>query len=208
MKLKIKTMVVGPIATNCYLLKEEESGHGLLIDPGAEPERILTAVLAEKTSIDGILLTHGHFDHIGGVKRLKEEFQAPVYLGKRETVIVSNPHYNLSANMAEPFTVGYDFLVSDGQVLRFSDMSGLEIKVIATPGHTIGGVCYYLDGILFSGDTLFSSSYGRVDLPTGDEIQILNSIKNKLLCLPEDTQVFPGHGGSTVIEREKFYYNI
>jgi glyoxylase-like metal-dependent hydrolase (beta-lactamase superfamily II) len=155
-------------------------------------------------TVEAILLTHGHFDHIWGSNELREVSGAKIYALDEEKVLCEDVKNNLSAMVGRAYTVVPDEYVREGQVLTFDNM---DFKVIATPGHTIGSCCYYVEkaGILVSGDTLFQESTGRTDFPTGSMSSIVRSIREKLFILPDETKVYPGHGDSTTIAYEKKY---
>ena len=183
---------------NCFLVYGEDK-RGILIDPGLDTFKILRAVEEKGVSIEYILLTHSHYDHSYSVKELK---------GNRKLVCSKNCSYNitkesrnLSALFGNPFSLEEaDIILSDGDLLSVGE---LEIKAIETPGHTDGGMCYLIGNNLFSGDTLFKRTVGRCDFPTGDGDVLINSIKTKLYSLPDETEVFPGHGENTTIGYEK-----
>ena len=147
-------------------------------------------------------MTHGHFDHIMGMAGVKNEYHIPVYASKDEVEVLANPQLNVSTMMGAYISLTADELFADGDVL---ELAGMKLKVISTPGHTIGSVCFYMEEekVLISGDTLFEASVGRSDFPTGSSRQLIESIKTRLFVLPDDTDVFPGHGGTTSIAYEK-----
>jgi len=199
--MNITTMVLGPVQTNCYIT--QNSGQALIIDPADRADLIIKKCEELKINLIAILLTHGHFDHIGAVNDLKEAYKIPVYAGRDEEKLLSDTMLNGSAKMNRiPIKTSADILVDDNEIL---EIAGLSVKVIATPGHTSGCVCYYIESekVLFSGDTLFADSFGRTDFPTGSQSMLKNSIINKLFVLPDDTAVYPGHDRGTVIEYEK-----
>ena len=179
--MKIETMVLGEVRTNCYLL------------------------IQEGVTLKAMLLTHGHGDHILAVADLKRELGLKVYAAQEELELLGNPDWNLSkALFGAAVTVEPDVLLFDGQ--EFTE-AGLKIRMLSTPGHTPGGCCYYLpkEQVLFSGDTLFSGSIGRTDFPGGSLSTLVRSVKEKLLVLPEDVKVYPGHEEMTTIGHEKKY---
>ena len=200
--MKIEKIVTGIISTNCYIVQNEETKEAVIIDPANYPKKMRSYISEEGLDIKAILLTHGHFDHIMGIDALLEEFDVPVYVHEDERELICDAVLNES----NVYTNGYTFTgadyIRDGQVLKFA---GYEFKVIHTPGHTSGGVCYYVESeqTLFSGDTLFYASVGRTDFPTSSMSALVRSIREKLLILPDDTIVYPGHMGATSIANEK-----
>lgn len=205
-KINICKMTLGSMATNTYIVYGEK-GEGFIVHPAAESEIIKIKTTELKTDIKAILLTHGHFDHIGALDKVKEIYNADVYAGEKEKEILSSSEKNLSAYFDKPFTAKADIYVRDGEVIS---IAGFDIRVIETPGHTIGSVCYLVskeeEQALISGDTLFSGSYGRYDFPTGSLRQLMSSIKDKLLTLDDGLLVYPGHNEETTIGEEKALY--
>lgn len=201
-EVKIGRMVVGALQTNCYFLHNTESNEAVVIDPADKGQRIYEELQKKGITVKAILLTHGHFDHVMGVDELRKASGAKVYLGKEEERLISNTELNLSAMFGKLYTTKADVFVEDGEEL---ELAGIKIKVIHTPGHTVGGVSYYLaeEGILVCGDTLFEGSVGRTDFPTSNGAELGRSIREKLFTLPEDVYVYPGHGPSTTIGYEK-----
>lgn len=202
MNLAIRMMVLGPVQTNCYFLINEDTKEVLIVDPADRAQKIIECINSEGLKPAAILLTHGHFDHIMGVAGVKKEYNIPVYASKDEVEVLANPQINVSTMMGAYLSMKADKLFSDGDVL---ELAGMKLKVISTPGHTIGSVCFYMEEekVLISGDTLFEASVGRSDFPTGSSRQLIESIKTRLFVLPDDTDVFPGHGGTTSIAYEK-----
>lgn len=197
-------MSVGPLATNCYIVSDENTKQAVIIDPGAQPEKIAGKVAELGLHVEAILLTHGHFDHMMAVDNLREKYQVSVYLGTEDAQVISSPEGNVSAMFGRPVATKADVLVKDGEELT---LAGFSIHVLLTPGHTPGGVCYYFkeQEAAFSGDTIFEGSVGRTDFPGGSSSALTASIKKKLFVLPDDTQLFPGHGDSTTVGYEKQY---
>ena len=201
-KSKVERVLCGSVGTNCYFLINTQTQETVIIDP-ADDAPMLSAKLKEKNlKPAAILLTHGHYDHIMAVEELRKEYGIPVIAHEEEKQILENPRGNLSTMIGMPFTMKADRFVKDEELLV---TAGFSIRVLHTPGHTIGGCCYYLadENLLFSGDTLFWESVGRTDFPTGSMSALVRSIKEKLMVLPESTRVYPGHMGSTSIENEK-----
>ena len=200
----IRSLTVGIVATNCYLVWNKATREGVLIDPGDEAERICSAIAEERVNLKAILLTHGHFDHILVAEELKEKYDVPLYASKEEKEMLGSSRWNLSGR-EEGIEITDYIPLEDGESI---ELLGKEWKVISTPGHTKGSVCYFVPGdipYLFSGDTLFYESYGRTDLYGGSEEAIKKSIKVKLFTLPDETLVYPGHEEATTIANEKQY---
>ena len=190
--MKMTTMALGAYQTNCYLAWSEESDECIVVDPGYEPERVLAQTEKLGKKIVAILLTHGHFDHVGGVKEIAAETDCKVYIHERDL------------SMPQQMTAGrlyYTHTYRDGDVLQ---LAGLSIRVLHTPGHTLGSVCLTVEDTMFSGDTLFQDSCGRTDLPGGSWTEICASL-NRLASLEVDYKVYPGHGPSTTLAEEKKY---
>ena len=203
--MKIETMVLGEVRTNCYLLIQEETKEALVVDPADRADVIIRKAREEGVTLKAMLLTHGHGDHILAVADLKRELGLKVYAAQEELELLGNPDWNLSkALFGAAVTVEPDVLLFDGQ--EFTE-AGLKIRMLSTPGHTPGGCCYYLpkEQVLFSGDTLFSGSIGRTDFPGGSLSTLVRSVKENLLVLPEDVKVYPGHEEMTTIGHEKKY---
>lgn len=201
-KMKIKILVLGMVSTNCYIVSNIETKEAIIIDPADRAEVIKESMEAEGLKVVGILLTHGHFDHIMAASDLASSYNLKVYANKEEKDLLADPNQNCSADVGKNVSLLLENNLSDGEMLT---LAGFLIKAIHTPGHTAGGTCYYFvnHGILISGDTLFLESIGRCDLPTGNIIKLKESIKSKLLLLDEDTVVYPGHGDTTTIGYEK-----
>ncbi len=201
--MRITNLPSGMLSVNTYLAVDEETDKGMIVDPGGYNKALTNAVAENGTDIEYIILTHGHSDHICGVNEHKAEFpNAKIVAYKDEEEMLLNPEMNQSIAFGQPYTVKTDILVSDGDEL---ELGNLTMKFIHTPGHTRGGMCIYIEkaGVLFSGDTLFFQSIGRTDFPGGSYAEITDSIRNKLFKLPDNTNVFPGHMGTTNIGFEK-----
>ena len=195
--MKTITFHTTALETNTYLALNGE--RAFVVDPGADADKILAAAEAEGAKIEWVLLTHAHFDHIGGVAELQRA-GAQVVLHRDDLGIVSSfKHLAFYAGVkVEKFLP--DVTVSGGETL---DVAGVKVMVIHTPGHTAGGVCYVADDIIFTGDTLFELSYGRTDFPTGSFKELKNSVLNKLFVLPGDYRLLPGHGAPTTLAFER-----
>ena len=198
----IEGRAVGSMGANCYLFACPESKKAVLIDPGAEGKSIYRWVLEKDLKVEYILLTHGHIDHIGAVDELRELLgDVSVGIHEGDAGMLTNGRQNLSSYFGSELVLKKaDFYLQEGQEIHVGKQ---VLKVIATPGHSPGGVCFLSPEGLFSGDTLFAGSIGRTDFPGGSMNQLLDGVKKKLLVLPENTRVFPGHGEATTIGEEK-----
>ena len=206
MDFTIKTIVAGLVGTNCYILKDNSSDEGIIIDPGDNAAGILAYIRAEKIDVKVIALTHGHFDHIGAVEELRKSLNVPVAVHADDADMLLDGKRNLSAFMGSPMVIKpADIILNDGDCISFG---GCSLRVISTPGHTKGGICLYGGGALFSGDTLFAGSVGRTDFPGSSTKDILDSVQNRLSRVSDSTKVFPGHGPTSQmgIERESNPY--
>ena len=203
-EIKIGRMVLGVCQTNAYFLYHEGYDEVIFIDPPDKGADICRTLGQKGFKVVGILLTHGHFDHILGCQELKELSGARVYAMEEERELLANAAQNVSAQVGIPYTLEADVYVKHDDRITIADMT---CRVIATPGHTVGGCCYYFeeDGLLISGDTLFQESVGRTDFPTGSMGTLIRSIKERLFVLPDETKVYPGHGDHTTIGHEKRY---
>ena len=202
MKFEMQSMVLGMVGTNCYLLINSDTRETVIFDPGDEGGRIVRYLDREGLKPAAVLLTHGHFDHIMGVPELVSRYGLPVYIHEAEAPLMADPALNACAMIGASVSLKADRLVKDEDVLSLAQAT---IRVLYTPGHTRGGVSYYIEDLraVVCGDTLFEGSVGRTDLPTGSMGTLVRSIREKLFVLDDDVTVLPGHGGQTTIGWEK-----
>ena len=203
--MKIDTFVLGDYETNCYILRESDSVKDcLVIDIGLGFTTLIDFLIQNKFKPAAVILTHGHIDHIAGVAALRTEFpDTKVYIHKLDAEMLTEPGSNLSAMTGQLFTTQPpDLVIEDKSII---DQAGIKLEVLHTPGHTPGGICLYSaeEGIVFTDDALFADSVGRTDFPGGSMTQLINGIRTKLLILPDETIVYPSHGPSSTIAREK-----
>ncbi|MEA5039892.1 MAG: MBL fold metallo-hydrolase [Clostridiaceae bacterium] len=198
--MQIKTVVVGMLQTNCYLLGDETQKVCALIDPGTAVDRILEAAESEGWRVTHILLTHGHFDHILAVSEIQKRTGAQLYISRKDEWLLDPAVARHAAYVREPYTMPrVDGYLSEGMTLQ---VGSLTISVLETPGHTAGSVCLLCGNRMFSGDTLFCEDCGRTDLDTGSQEDMLRSLK-KLALLPDDYSVYPGHEEATTLSHER-----
>lgn len=200
--MKFETISVGNLSTNCYIVYDEILKKGIIIDPGADGNRIIAKAMELEVQIEYVVFTHFHFDHILAYHKVKGAFPSAVTLiSEKEEPAMTDETKSLLFYTEDTFEKITDYnTVKEGDLITFGEAS---LKVIETPGHTQGCICLYGNGILFSGDTLFYGSVGRWDFPGGSLNDELSSIREKLFILPEDTRVYPGHGENTTIKYEK-----
>lgn len=197
----IKQLTVGPIMANCYILGCERTREAAVIDPGDETDKILMSLASEKLTLKHILNTHGHFDHVGGNRRLKEATGADLQIHAADAAMLADlsnsaAAFGLSAQNSPP----PDRILGAGDRVTFGD---IVLTVLHTPGHTPGGISFHTDRCVFVGDALFYGSIGRTDFPGGDYDTLIASIRTKLFTLDDDTTVYTGHGPATTIGQEK-----
>ncbi len=196
----IERLEVGPFSTNCYIVGAEVGGEGMIIDPGDKAGRILKKAEEHRLDIKQIVLTHGHIDHTGALKKVAEKTGAGVAVHADDAAILGKQPMGIVLGLFYPNPPPPDRLLQDGD---FIEVGGLRFTVLHTPGHTQGGICLVGEGVVFSGDTLFDHSIGRTDLAGGDYDKIVGSIQTKLMMLPDETIIYPGHGGRTTIGVER-----
>lgn len=201
MALDIEKIAVGPLQANCFLITEPQSKEALLIDPGDEPDRILAHVERLGAKLKAIVLTHSHGDHIGAVEAIKNRTGVPVMIHQAEADWITDPGKNLSALLGIPVAAPpADRLLNEGDTISIGSEN---LKVLHTPGHSPGGLSLYRNGILLSGDLIFRESVGRTDLPGGDPNLLIEVLKTKILTLPDETLIYPGHGEATTVGSER-----
>ncbi|MBI5266294.1 MAG: MBL fold metallo-hydrolase [candidate division Zixibacteria bacterium] len=200
---QIDTIIVGPFEVNCYLVFDPGTKDLVIIDPGDEPEAIARRIGILGGTPKAILLTHGHGDHIGGVTSLLEKFPVPLIAGTQEAQYLADPQFNLSGHFGPAITIRpADRWVADEEMV---ECGSIRFRVLATSGHTTGGISFLdeEEGVLFCGDTLFQGSIGRTDFPGSSFNQLMKSIQQKILTLPDEIVCYPGHGPKTTVGAER-----
>ena len=202
----IKTLPVKGIFTvNSYFLIDSKTNHGFLIDPGAEPKKLLNYIKENNLIIEKILITHGHFDHIGAVKEISEHLNIPVYVHEKGKKYIQNPVWNLSTSCRQNITIKATNYIKNNDVIKLESNPDIKLRAIHVAGHTLDGVVFYSESekVAFVGDNIFYGEIGRSDFYGGDLVTLFTEVKNKILTLPEDTVLYPGHGRSTTVRHEK-----
>lgn len=202
LNMKIEEYCVGEVQTNCYFAVNETTKEVFVVDPGASAQMLADNIQERGYKPVAILLTHGHFDHAGAADELAELLHVKIYAMEAERDTLEEPGYNLSGMLGKTERYHADVYLKDEQIIN---LAGFSIRVFHTPGHTPGGCCYYIpkEDVVFSGDTLFCQSVGRTDFPGGSMSRIVRSIQEKLMELPEHTEVYPGHMDNTTIGQER-----
>lgn len=201
--MKVRALTVGPIMENCYILYDEKTLDGIIIDPGAEANLILAEVAKLKLHIKYIVDTHGHADHIGANREVGEALHCKLAIHEDDVPMLSDPNLNLSSSgyMGKLITSQpADVILHENDVIEFGNC---KLRVIHTPGHTPGGICLVGEGVVMSGDSLFAGSIGRTDFPNGSMRDLIAALKAKIITLNPDLKVYPGHGGPTTIGYER-----
>ncbi len=201
----LEMLTVGPFAENCYIVGDEESGEGAIVDPGDEAARIAIAVEQTNLEIAQILITHAHIDHVGAVATLVDEYACPVLMhAEAEPMLKQLPTQAIMMGLRFGKVPAVDRYIEDDEVVK---VGGLALSSLYTPGHAPGHLAFHVEGegLVLSGDALFAGSVGRVDLPGGSMEVLMRSIEERLLTLPDETRVYPGHGPQTTIGSEKAY---
>jgi glyoxylase-like metal-dependent hydrolase (beta-lactamase superfamily II) len=195
----LETLALGDYQANCYIYASEDTKRGFIIDPGDEPEVIINRIKELGLNVDFIILSHGHPDHTGALKQVKEATKAPIAMHSGDARLLKDRL--LHSLLGFPHSdVTPDRLLMDGEILT---AGGLNLRVLHTPGHSPGCICLLGDGLVFTGDTLFNMGVGRTDLPGGDTHLLMASIHDRLLSLPDSTRVYPGHGPASTIGDER-----
>ena len=203
--MEIKRLIVGMVQTNCYIAVHSETKEAVIVDPGDEAARIEDALAQTGAKAKAILLTHGHFDHVTAMEELRRDLGVPVYACEQEQAVLADPDKNLSVQFqGGGLHLKADMLLKDGETF---EAAGYTFQMLHTPGHTPGGCCYYFpyEDVIFTGDSLFCGSIGRTDFKGGSMSDLVRTVKEKIMTLPEHTEVYPGHNDTTTIENERMY---
>lgn len=200
--------VLGVIDENAYFFVDDETLHGFLIDPGAEAEKLLKIAAENNFTIEKILITHGHFDHIGAVNEIQRALKIPVCMSKGGNYYAKDPAINCSAFVGEPIILENVTCLPDDSEITLTANKNFGVKLIPAPGHTLDGAIYYSEknSVAFVGDTIFCGSYGRFDLPGGSYSDLMKTIRDKVFTLPDETVLYTGHGLKTTVAAEKSLY--
>jgi len=199
--LSVKRLVVPPLEANCWIVAAEGAQKAAVIDPGGAGPAILEAVQQLDATVAAVLLTHGHFDHMTAAVELADGSDAPIYAHAADAPMLARPQDQMPGFVDESVRGVEDMrAVVEGDEI---EVGGLRLSVVETPGHSPGGVCYLAEGAIFTGDTLFAGGIGRTDLPGGDHRQLMASIRDKILSLPDATTIHPGHGPTSTVGHER-----
>ena len=205
MILCVEVNVFGVLIENAYFFVDDSTSHGFLIDPGAQADELLKIIDERGWTIEKILLTHGHFDHIGAVNELQRKLKIPVCMSKSGDLYAKNPKMNCSIFYGNKIVLDDVTCLADDSEIFLSSNPNFGVKLIAAPGHTLDGAIYYssAEGVAFVGDTIFRNGYGRTDLPGGSELELMKTIRDKVFTLPDETTLLCGHGEPTTVADEK-----
>lgn len=190
----------GVYQANCYIIGDETSKIGAVVDPGGDPEGILNECKRLQLNIKYIILTHGHLDHAAGVSDIKKSTNAKIYMNKKDEYLIKGKGAEITPILRNAKTFDVDVYISEGDLIAIGN---LKAKVLETPGHSPGGISLLMDGIVLTGDALFKGSVGRCDFEFGSMEDLISAVKEKILILPDNTKVYPGHGPSTTVGAEK-----
>lgn len=201
----IKLPVTGVFTVNSYFLIDSETNHGFLIDPGAEANKLLNYININNIIIEKILITHGHFDHIGAVKEISEVLNIPVYIHEEGKKYIQNPRWNLSASCGENITIEATNYMKNNDLIKLQANPKIILRAIHVEGHTLDGMVFYSENekAAFVGDNIFYGEIGRSDFYGGDLVTLLTEVKHKILTMPEDTMLYPGHGDAITVRDMK-----
>lgn len=202
--------VQGVFAENCYVFIDEHTKSGFLIDPGAQAGIIYDAIVRNGWTIEKILLTHGHFDHLGAAEQLRRQLAAPIYIYPSDAPYLTDTYLNLSGQSGQQITVSHYEELHDGEIIRLKANSGFYLKVIHTPGHTPGSVTYYSaeERVAFVGDTLYEHGPGLTHFPGGNRRELERSIIDKILTLPDDTLLLSGHSSPITVAQQRQFLGL
>ncbi|MCR5834612.1 MAG: MBL fold metallo-hydrolase [Selenomonadaceae bacterium] len=205
MILTVEVNVMNVLEENSYFFVDDDTRHGFLIDPGAQADLLMKIIAERDLTIEKILITHGHFDHIGAVNEIASALKIPVIMGKYGRAYAENPQMNCSAFYDDEIILRDVNYLDDDSEINLDVNPNFSVKILPTPGHTADGVIYYCKkkSVAFVGDTIFFGSYGRTDLPGGNEMSLIKSIKETIFALPDDTVLLCGHGSPTTVAAEK-----
>lgn len=208
MILCVQVNVFGVMEENAYFFVDDSTGHGFLIDPGAQADELLKIISERHWTIEKILLTHGHFDHIGAVNELQRKLKIPVCMSKSGDYYAQNPKMNCSIFYGNKIVLDDVTCLDDDSEIFLSSNPNFGVKLISAPGHTLDGAIYYssAEGVAFVGDTIFRNGYGRTDLPGGSELELMKTIRDKVFTLPDETTLLCGHGEPTTVADEKNFW--
>ena len=199
--MKIKAIQTGRMYENAYVVQNKKTGEALVIDPGADPEKILAIIKEQNAKVKAILLTHGHFDHIDALKEVKQATGATIYIHEKDASMLTDPEENLSVDNGQYVSeVPADAVLAGGERLK---LAGLAVKVLHTPGHTRGSVCYLIENALFAGDTIFYRFVGNTSFKHSSENDLIHSIQVVIGGLPGNPMMYPGHGIQTSLAEER-----